>query len=69
MLDEDFSTATWRKSTRSGNATAECVEVASIAANVAVRDSKDPHGAMLIFTRTQWRSFITDVTQPPRRER
>ncbi|TDC00855.1 DUF397 domain-containing protein [Micromonospora fluostatini] len=48
--------ATWRKSTRSGNG--ECVEVAvDLPGVVAVRDSKDPHGPVLAFTRVAWRSF------------
>ena len=64
-MHDDFSDATWRKSTRSGNATAECVEVASMATSVAVRDSQEPHGGMLIFSRAQWRAFITDVTRSP----
>ena len=47
----------WRKSSYSGNG-AECVEVATgRPGTVAVRDSKDPHGPVLIVSRDEWASF------------
>ncbi|OLT36761.1 hypothetical protein BJF79_30655 [Actinomadura sp. CNU-125] len=42
--------AQWRKSSRS-NQQAACVEVADLAAAVGVRDSKDPSGPVLTFSR------------------
>lgn len=46
----------WRKALRSlGNG--NCVEVAPVAAGVAVRDSKDPAGPMLSLDAQAWRSF------------
>ena len=46
----------WRKALRSvGNG--NCVEVAPMAAGVAVRDSKDPAGPMLSLDAQSWRSF------------
>lgn len=47
----------WRKSSASLNG--DCVEVASLPDGVAVRDSKNPDGAMLMFTRSEWRAFLT----------
>jgi hypothetical protein len=47
---------TWRKSSYSGNNGGQCVEVAA-SGPVRVRDSKDPHGAMLEFTPGTWRKF------------
>ncbi|MEU5992341.1 DUF397 domain-containing protein [Spirillospora sp. NPDC047418] len=38
----------WRKSSKSDNTGGACVEVADLAAAVAVRDSKDPNGPKLI---------------------
>ena len=47
----------WRKSTRSG--ANGCVEVAFLDDQVAVRDSKQRHPAVLLFTRTEWQAFLT----------
>lgn len=55
----DLSNAKWKKSTRSGVSGGDCVEVAdSLAGVVAVRDSKDPSGPVLAFTRDAWRAFL-----------
>jgi hypothetical protein len=48
----------WRKSTRSGPLTDNCVEVAFVDGGVAVRDSKDPTGPVLIFTAPEWDAFV-----------
>jgi len=53
----ETSTVTWRKSSHSGTTGGECVEVASVAPAVAVRDSKDPDGPKLTFTAVAWRAF------------
>jgi hypothetical protein len=49
--------AEWRKSSHSGGSGA-CIEVADLPEAIAVRDSKDPTGPMLIFARTEWAAFI-----------
>jgi hypothetical protein len=51
----------WRKSSAStGNG--ECVELAALDdGRVAVRDSKNPDGAMLIFTRAEMRAWLHGV--------
>jgi hypothetical protein len=47
----------WRKATAStGNG--QCVELAIIPAGIAVRDSKDPQGPMLHFTREELAAFL-----------
>lgn len=56
----DFSQATWRKSSRSGNG-GNCVEVAMVGDGVGVRDSKQPGGAVLAFAAAPWRAFILGV--------
>jgi Domain of unknown function (DUF397) len=55
----DLSRAAWRKSTRSG--TNGCVEVAFVDSKVAVRDSKDRGGPVLVFTTHEWDAFIGGV--------
>lgn len=56
----DLTRAEWRKSSRSGDNGGACVEVArNLPHIVAVRDSKNPHGAVLIISRDEWASFIT----------
>jgi Domain of unknown function (DUF397) len=52
----DLSRAQWRKSTRS--AYNGCVEVAFVDGQVAVRDSKDRQGPVLLFTDSEWRAFL-----------
>lgn len=56
----DLTCAMWRKSSRSGDNGGACVEVArNLPHIVAVRDSKNPHGPVLIISRDEWISFIT----------
>ena len=54
----DLSAATWRKSSRSGPYTDNCVEVAFVGGAVAVRDSKDPGGGPLVFAGPEWGAFV-----------
>jgi hypothetical protein len=50
--------AIWRKS-RYSNPSGNCVELAELAAGgVAVRNSRDPDGPALIFTRAEWDAFL-----------
>ena len=51
---------TWRKSSRSA-AAGHCVEIASAAAAVFVRDSKDVAGPVLEFGTRDWADFLTGV--------
>jgi hypothetical protein len=48
----------WRKSSFSKGGHMDCVEVAVGPSAVAVRDSKDPHGARLIVRRAEWTAFL-----------
>ncbi|MFE3743055.1 DUF397 domain-containing protein [Streptomyces sp. NPDC059134] len=48
----------WSKSSHSSNEGAACVEVATAAGAVFVRDSKDIRRPALGFTATAWAGFI-----------
>ncbi|GAB3073625.1 DUF397 domain-containing protein [Micromonospora schwarzwaldensis] len=52
----------WRKSSHSGDEGA-CVEMAPLPETVAVRDSKDPTGPVLVFPPAAWAAF---TAAPPR---
>ncbi|MFE9191300.1 DUF397 domain-containing protein [Micromonospora sp. NPDC007208] len=55
----DLTGARWRKSIRSGPDGGNCVEVAAnLPGLVAVRDSKDPVGPVLVFPPDAWRAFV-----------
>lgn len=51
----------WRKSSRSENGGLDRVEVAGPASLVAVRDSKDPGGTKLAFSRRAWSAFAAGI--------
>jgi hypothetical protein len=55
----DLSSAAWGKSARSGSN--GCVEVAFVGGQVAVRDSKNRDGSVLLFTSLEWKAFIDAV--------
>jgi hypothetical protein len=55
----DLSGAVWRKSTLSN--VNGCVEVAFVAGQIAVRDSKDRQGPVLVFTAPEWAAFLGGV--------
>ena len=57
-LQVDLNRAVWRKSTRSGPWTDNCVEVAFVDGAIAVRDSKNPTGSVLVFTPSEWLAFV-----------
>jgi Domain of unknown function (DUF397) len=62
MHELDLTKAHWRTSSRSSGNGA-CVEVADLPQAIAVRDSKDPDGPNLVFTRADWREFMSAVTE------
>lgn len=58
----DLSNAKWRKAEKSqGNG--QCVEVARLDGMVAVRDSKDPNGGVLMFTPDEFAAFVDGASK------
>ncbi|MFN2495407.1 MAG: DUF397 domain-containing protein [Pseudonocardiaceae bacterium] len=54
----DLSRAVWRKASYSNGNGGNCVEVTDLdGGRRAVRDSRDPAGAVLTFTGTEWKAF------------
>ncbi|MFD7965290.1 DUF397 domain-containing protein [Streptomyces zaomyceticus] len=62
MRSIDLSAVTWRKSSYSNQDGGQCVEVSDdFASVIPVRDSKNPHGPMLVFPAGGWSAFLTAV--------
>jgi Domain of unknown function (DUF397) len=47
----------WLKA-RSSTVNGQCVEIASSANKVAIRDSKDPDGPILVYASAEFRAFL-----------
>ncbi|MEU1530347.1 DUF397 domain-containing protein [Streptomyces fagopyri] len=62
MRSIDLSVVTWRKSSHSNSDGGACLEVCDdFAAVVPVRDSKVPHGPVLVFPAGGWASFVSGI--------
>ena len=61
MTQFDLSRADWHKSSYSSQ-DGNCVEVAgNLPGVVAIRDSKDPNGPVLVVTREEWQEFLVTL--------
>lgn len=60
MGELDLSRSRWRKSSYS-SANGACVEVAHLDQAIAVRDSKNPDQAALVFSTSEWDAFVAGV--------
>ena len=62
MRSIDLSVVNWRKSSYSNSDGGACVEVSDdFAAVVPVRDSKVPHGPVLVFPAGGRNSFVSAI--------
>jgi hypothetical protein len=63
-MSEEMPGVAWHISTRSDNLGGNCVEAGPLAdgsGRVAVRHSKAPDGAVIVYTRGEWEAFIGGV--------
>jgi hypothetical protein len=71
-MDADLSKAVWHKASLSSGNGGECVEVAvvddpgtghkaDLGPLYVLRDSKNPDGPKLFFTRSEWDAFVGGV--------
>jgi hypothetical protein len=54
----DLTGAVWQSSSRSAQFPDNSVEVAFVGDVIAVRDSKNPDGPVLVFTPSEWDAFV-----------
>jgi len=54
-----LSLLAWERSERCGDGA--CVEAAALDDVILVRDSKDPEGPVLSFTRREWQTFLGGI--------
>jgi len=60
-VDETATTGEWLRSSYSTGSGSTCVEVSIRPNGVVVRDSKNPLGPQLYFTKQEWRVFLLGV--------
>lgn len=58
-MNPPIPSLSWLRSSRCDNGA--CVEVALHDGDVVVRDSKEPHGPLLRFSRQEWEAFVGGV--------
>jgi hypothetical protein len=57
LSDTERASLTWVKALYSGS-NGQCVEIASSAGKIAIRDSKDPDGPILVYTTGEFKAFL-----------
>jgi hypothetical protein len=59
-VEQPEPSVVWHRSRYCGEA-GSCVEVAKVGDAVAMRDSKNPDGPILLFDQVQWTAFLATV--------
>jgi Domain of unknown function (DUF397) len=57
LSDAERADLIWVKAQHSGS-NGQCVEIASAAGRIAIRDSKDPNGPILVYTPGEFKAFL-----------
>jgi hypothetical protein len=57
LSESERASLAWLKARASTN-NGECLEIASTAGKIAIRDSKDPDGPILVYTRGEFGAFL-----------
>lgn len=57
LSDTERASLIWVKAQYSGS-NGQCVEIASAADKIAIRDSKDPGGPILVYTAGEFNAFL-----------
>jgi Domain of unknown function (DUF397) len=57
LSEAELSQLIWLKA-QGSSANGQCVEVAATVGKVAIRDSKDPNGPILVYTPTEFSAFL-----------
>jgi hypothetical protein len=62
MTASNLDELTWRKSSYSGNGeNINCIEVAKTISALAIRDSKDPQGGVLLIDGASWKILTSRI--------
>ncbi|GAA2719276.1 DUF397 domain-containing protein [Actinocorallia aurantiaca] len=61
MKDQELTSVHWRKSTYSGPTGGDCIELAGLPFEVAVRDSKNPEAPHLAFGRAAFGKALKEI--------
>jgi hypothetical protein len=61
MTSDHSHDLTWRKSSHSSS-NGQCVEIAHAGPDIAIRDSKNPDGPVLLIAPGQWHALLTAIT-------
>jgi Domain of unknown function (DUF397) len=57
LSESDRQSLAWLKA-HSSTANGACLEIAAAVGNIAIRDSKDPDGPILVYTPSEFRAFL-----------
>lgn len=60
LSEAELRQLTWLKA-QASSANGQCVEVAAAVDKVAIRDSKDPYGPILVYTSAEFHAFLEDA--------